>query len=123
MFQLRASMKFFLFSAIGIACAFRIQTLLVALSKGNETPLLVFPLGVIFPATLFIALLLMGPTGTREGIFMRLGTLVHLILIVAFPSFALHLALGFPFVFLTVELFENKLPDPIKEPFSRWVLV
>ncbi len=53
---------------------------------------------------------------------MRLGTLVHLILIVALPSVALHLALGFPFVFLTVELFETRLPSSIKAPFSRWVL-
>ena len=41
---------------------------------------------------------------------MRVGTCVQLLVIVLLPRFALPVALGFPVVFLIVELFETRAP-------------
>lgn len=89
---------------------------------GIEDPLLKFPLTVIFPAILIAIVLSMKPTRTREGLLMKFGTLLHLLLILCIPHFALHLALGFPFVFLTVELFETRMPENIKASLSKLVI-
>ncbi len=45
---------------------------------------------------------------------MQLGAMVQILLIIAFPRFALYLALGFPVVFLFVELFETRMPTLLK---------
>ncbi len=95
---------------------------ITSLNSGDEAALLAFPLTVIFPALLVAILLSMPPTKTREGLLMRVGTVLHLLLILSLPNFALYLALGFPFVFLTVEIFETRLPARLTAPLSRLVL-
>lgn len=94
----------------------------LALWRGDETAFLALPLGAILPALLVTALLLMGPTRTREGALMKLGTAVHLLLILAIPPAALHLALGLPVIFLVVELFETRMPADIRDPMIGMVL-
>jgi len=93
-----------------------------SLKMDNEAALLAFPLTVIFPTLLIVILLLMKPTQTKEGLLMRVGTLIHLLLILSLPKFALILALGFPFVFLTVEIYETRLPKRLTTPLSNLVL-
>ena len=89
------------------------------LSNDDEAALLSFPLAVIFPTILIGALLLMRSAKTREGILMRLGTIIHLLLILALPDLALYLALGFPIVFLVVEIYETRFPKILTHPINR----
>lgn len=96
--------------------------MVASVSAGDANLLLAFPLTVIFPVILVVALLNMKPTKTREGLLMRFGTLIHLLLIIGLPQFALLLVLGFPFVFLSVELFETRLPKRLSNPLSKLVL-
>ena len=121
-FQIRTITKNTL--AIVVLCLFflRLVAMIRALEAGNETLLLVFPLMVVSPVVLIAVLLQMKPTQTREGLLMRFGSVLHLILILSFPQFALYLALGFPFVFLCVELFETRLPKRLTQPLSALIL-
>lgn len=93
-----------------------------SLANGDEHELLAYPLTVIFPAVLIAILLVMPPTESREGLLMRVGTIVQLLLIVALPAFALYLALGLPVVFLVVELFETRLPHALRDRLARLVV-
>jgi hypothetical protein len=93
-----------------------------SLARGEEHALLAYPLTVIFPAVLIAILLLMPPTESREGLLMRVGTVVQLLLIVAFSAFALHLLLGLPVVFLVVEMFETRLPHALRDRLARLVV-
>ena len=49
--------------------------------------------------------------------------MVQILLIIALPSFAIYLALGFPVVFLFVELFETKLPIAVKSAIKGRLIV
>ncbi len=122
MHEIRKSTKIVIVFATIAAFIWRGYDAIVSLSNGAESPVLAFPLTVIFPTLLIAILLLMKPTRTREGLLMRFGTAVQLILILCIPHFALYLALGFPFVFLMVELFETRLPQSIRAPLSKLVL-
>ncbi|WP_308915990.1 hypothetical protein [Jannaschia sp. LMIT008] len=93
-----------------------------SLRQGDETALLTLPLGAVLPGLLIVALLAMPPAHTVEGVLMRLGTAIHLLLILALPPLALHLALGLPVVFLVVELFQTRVPARIRGPLTRVVL-
>lgn len=93
-----------------------------SLARGEEHALLAYPLTVIFPTVLIAILLLMPPVESREGLLMRVGTIVQLLLIIALPTFALYLTLGFPVVFLVVELFETRLPHALRDRLSRLVV-
>lgn len=81
---------------------------------GDQTAFLSFPLSVILPLLVFSFLATRRSTASQEGTLMQLGAMIQILLIVALPRFALYLALGFPVVFLVVELFETKLPNSIK---------
>src|SRR5262245_60747879 len=101
---------------IGATClclglfAWRASGIAQGLRHGDEQPLLTFPLAVIFPTVLIAALLLLPPAETREGLLMRIGTIIQLLLIIGLPPLALYLALGLPVVFLVAELIETRLP-------------
>ena len=122
MFQIRPMMICVLILVLVMGVFLRGLDVAQALATENETPLLTFPLTVIFPVLLVIVLLLMKPARSRESLLMRFGTILQLILIIIFKDWALYLALGFPFVFLAVEIFETHLPDPLSTPLSRLVI-
>ncbi|TAE83817.1 MAG: hypothetical protein EAY76_00585 [Alphaproteobacteria bacterium] len=90
--------------------------------QGIDNPLLSYAFIVVFPASLAWLLLLMPPTYTKEGLLMRFGTILHLLLMLYIPSFALYLALGFPVVFLVVELYMMNMPQHIADPLERLVV-
>ncbi len=94
----------------------------VQLAHGAEDALLSYPLTVIFPAVLIAILLKFSPAESREGLLMRIGTIIQLLLILALPRFALHLALGLPVVFLVVELFETRLPAELRNKLAGLVV-
>lgn len=83
---------------------------------------LALPLTVILPAMAFVYIGKLRSMVSSEGALMQLGVLIQLLLILALPSFALYLALGFPVVFLVVELFETKAPADIKAHIKRRIL-
>ncbi len=81
----------------------------------DKTAFLAFPLTALIPGLAFLFLATLRGLSSQEGVLMQLGTMVQLFLIIAFPSFALYLALGFPVVFLVVELFESRCPERLRD--------
>lgn len=122
MFGIRPGARLVLFVALAAGVSARCAAMVFALLDGEEALLLAFPLAVIFPAILAATLLLLPPAASREGLLMRVGAIIQLVLIVMLPGLALYLALGFPVVFLVVELFETRLPSRLREPLRRLVL-
>ena len=84
------------------------------LASGDPSEALAFPLTVILPGVAFAFLALRRSVLSQEGALMQLGAMIQILLILALPRFGLHLALGFPIVFLIVELFEKRMPALIK---------
>lgn len=119
---LTASVKRLVGGILAVVVFVRLLDLIRGLSAADEEPLLAFPLSVIFPALLVVALMRMPPAASREGILMQLGTMIQCVLIVALPAFALHLALGLPVVFLVVELFETRCPPALRDALARRVV-
>ena len=108
--------------ALAITVSVRCSELVQAFWRSDEGPLLAFPLSVIFPALLVIAMAFASPAVSREGVLMRLGTMIQCVLIIALPRYALHLALGIPVVFLTVELFETRCPRLLRSAIARRIV-
>ena len=102
-----------IFLAAGLI-AFRGYLAVAALASGYPSEVLAFPLTVILPGLAFAFLVLRRDMLSREGALMQLGAMIQILLILALPRFGLHLALGFPIVFLIVELFETRMPVRIK---------
>ena len=86
---------------------------------GDASRFLAFPLTVILPSLAFGFLATRPSMASSEGALMQLGAMIQLLLIVALPGFALHLALGFPVVFLVVEMFETRFPAQVRVPLKR----
>lgn len=89
---------------------------------GDVTPFLAFPLTVILPALAFVYVGQLRNMVSEEGVLMQIGVMIQLILILSLPFFALYLALGFPVVFLVVELFETKAPRALRQSIKRRLL-
>ncbi|WP_187274763.1 MULTISPECIES: hypothetical protein [unclassified Methylobacterium] len=121
-FRFRATARRVALVLTAAALGYRIATVIIALQVGDPSPLLTFPFGAILPAVLLIVLVAMPPTRTREGLLMRAGAIIQLWLIILLPTIALYLALGFPVVFLVVEIFETRLPSRIRDPLTHLVV-
>ena len=100
----------------------RLVAAVLAAVGGDIEPLNAFGFGVILPVTGVLLILSFGPSRTREGALIRIGSALQLILIISLPRFALHLLLGLPVVFLAVELFETRVPAWLREPIARFVV-
>ena len=117
-----------LFARVGAVClcialfTWRALGVLSGLRNGDEHPLLAFPLAVIFPTVLVAILVMLPPAQTREGLLMRVGTIIQLLLIIGLPSLALRLALGVPVVFLIVELLETRLSPALRDRLAGFVV-
>lgn len=120
--QLRPSSRIVAISACVFLTIWRAIDALDGLAHGAEHALLAYPLTVVFPAVLIAVLLTFPPASSREGALMRVGTIIQLLLILALPRYALYLALGLPVVFLVVELFETRLPAPLRDRLARLVV-
>lgn len=119
MFSIRSSIKALVLLALAALVAMRAVDLYAQLRLDNSDPLLAFPLTVILPSLLIVLLAAMPAAHSREGILMRIGTMIQLCLIIALPPFALFLTLGLPVVFLVVEIFETRAPRSIHGPLVR----
>ncbi|HTR87725.1 MAG TPA: hypothetical protein VMI56_24810 [Reyranella sp.] len=117
--DIRPTIRIALLAVLATASLARAVGMIAALRAGNEEPLLAFPMTVVFPAVLVILLAVMPPARSREGVLMRVGTMIQLLLIVMLPAFGLYLALGLPVVFLCVELFETRLPAAVRAPIVK----
>ncbi|OYU74620.1 MAG: hypothetical protein CFE32_17170 [Alphaproteobacteria bacterium PA3] len=78
---------------------------------------------VILPALLAASVLGAKSSPTAEGALLRVGTALHMLLIICIPAFALHLALGLPCVFLVVELVYCYSPQRLVPLLQRGILV
>ncbi|WP_162617664.1 hypothetical protein [Yoonia maritima] len=105
-----------------IVFAWRAYFAITDLVDGDQTAFLTFPLSVVLPVTIFAFLATRRSMTSQEGALMQLGAMMQILLIIALPSFALYLTLGFPVVFLMVELFETRLPNSLKTAIkSRFI--
>ena len=100
----------------------RLVLCLVALASGQPDEFLAFPLAVILPLAALAFLALQKGTKSAEGALMRLAAMLLILLVLAIPPFALHLALGFPVAFLVVELFETRFPAKLRDAVKRSVM-
>jgi hypothetical protein len=122
MHVIRNPAKWALCLAAAALLLIRAAAVILGLMAGDEAELLAYPLSAILPAVLILGLALLPPTVSREGALMRLGAMIQLNAIIAMPGIALHLALGLPVVFLVVELYETRLPKPLRDATSRWFI-
>jgi hypothetical protein len=121
-YTVRKEMRIIVLLLLAVVVCIRLAGSIEAWLKGINGPLMSYVFCVIFPASLALLLLLMPATRTREGLLMRFGTILQLLLILYIPSFALYLALGLPVVFLAVELFVTRVPSYMSAPLERLVL-
>lgn len=114
MHRLKLSVVFGMVVVAGILFVWRGCLAITYLKNGDQTAFLAFPLSVVLPAMIFAFLATRRGMASQEGALMQLGAMMQILLIIALPGFALYLALGFPVVFLMVELFETRLPNSLK---------
>lgn len=110
-----------------LACAFtaaaiRLAAALQDWSAGSYTAIEAYSFRVVFPAMFITCLVMMHGTRTREGLLMRFGTILQLLMIICIPPAAEYLALGFPVVFMVVELLVAKLPPAIARPIEKVII-
>ena len=110
MHQLKHSILLGLVIAVVCLIVLRGYTAIADLLAGDQTRFLAFPLTVILPGSAFVYLSSRRDMASQEGVLMQLGAMIQILLIVALPDVALHLALGFPVVFLVAVLFESQMP-------------
>jgi hypothetical protein len=72
---------------IGSASALRFALAGVAVGRGDLDPFVTIGFSARFPLLLCLLMLAMPPSGSSEGILMRIATILQLILIVFFPAF------------------------------------
>ena len=114
--------KTLLFGSAFLAVAFRAALAIQELYVGDVSAILAFPLTVILPAVAFVYVGRLKDMISEEGALMQLGVMIQLLLVLSLPSFALYLVLGFPVVFLVVELFETKTPEGFRSRIKGLVL-
>jgi EamA domain-containing membrane protein RarD len=111
-----------LFCLAFLSITVRVIFALRDLSQGDMTTFLAFPLTVILPGLAFVFVGRLKDMRSEEGALMQIGVMIQLILILSLPSLALFLALGFPVVFLAVELFETRAPAELRKSIKRYLL-
>lgn len=121
-YRIRAAARRAAWGLLAAALVWRAAVMISSLQAGHASRLLAFPFGAVLPAMLLVILSLLPPTRTREGLLMRVGAMIQLWLVIVLPVVALYLTLGFPVVFLVVELFETRLPRRLREPLARLVV-
>lgn len=119
MHRTKWSVVFGMVTIAAILFAWRGYLAISDLMDGDQTAFLTFPLSVILPVMMFSFLATRRSMASQEGTLMQLGAMVQILLIIALPSFAIYLVLGFPVVFLFVELFETRLPNAAKTAIKR----
>jgi hypothetical protein len=122
MYKLKSSVVQFMIFIAASLVSFRGYLAIADIASGDASEALAFPLTVILPGLGFAFLTLRRDMSSQEGVLMQLGAMIQILLILALPRFGLHLALGFPIVFLIVELFETRFPVMIKVPILRRLL-
>lgn len=104
------------------AASVRLTSALHEWHEGSKTAIESYSFCVIFPATLIAVFAFMKGAKTKEGLLMRFGSMIQLLLIICLPPFSLYLALGFPVVFLVVELLVTRLPAKVARPLERIII-
>jgi len=111
-----------LLALVSLFTAARIGFAIAKLTAGLPDDFLALPLCVIIPGLVFFYLVRLPGTASSEGLMMRLAALILILLIICVPAYSLHLALGFPFAFLVVELFETRFPKWARDRIKQRVI-
>ena len=122
MHKLKSSVVVLMMLIAAVLFVWRAYDAISNLIDRDQTAFLAFPLSVVLPAMAFLFLASRRSMVSQEGVLMQLGAMMQILLIMALPSFALYLALGFPVVFLFVELFETRLPNSLKTDIKSWLI-
>ena len=109
-------------ATVSIVVTIRAVEVVRGLQASDAAAFLAFPLAVMIPALAYLFLATRRGMVSEEGALMQLGAMIQLALIIALPRFALYLALGFPVVFLVVEIFETKVPAALRVWVKRRVI-
>ena len=107
----------------GVLALHRLVKSIYGLAEGKPDDFLAFPMTVIVPSAALVYLVRMPATRTSEGILIRFAAMVLILMIIALPAASLHLALGFPVAFFMVEMFETRVPAPLRSTVKRWITV
>ena len=118
----RRAVRRVVLAAFLASAAWRFLEAVAAVRHGDSGPLERIGLQSVLPAVLAPLLMAMPPGRSAEGVLMRIGTCVQLLVIVLLPRFAMPVALGFPVVFLVVELFETRAPRELRRFAERCVV-
>lgn len=110
----RRAVKRVVLAAFLASAAWRLSEAIVAIRLGDPEPLERIGVQEVLPTVLATLVMAMPPGRSAEGVLMRVGTCVQLLVIVLLPRLALSVALGFPVVFLIVELFETRAPRTLQ---------
>ncbi|MES2984321.1 MAG: hypothetical protein V4735_03940 [Pseudomonadota bacterium] len=121
-YTLRSQMRAVVLAVAFFAIFIRLVSALNAWQLGQNTEIQSYAFCVVFPASLLLLFAFMGTARTKEGMLMRFGSMLQLLLILCLPSFALYLALGFPVVFFAVEIFCTRIPRKLAQPIERAIL-
>lgn len=121
-YSLSSKVLIIFFVVTALAVSVRLFFALDNWFQGTSSEIEAYSFAVVFPAVLILALSSMGKAKTKEGLLMRFGTMIQLLLIISLPQFSLYLALGLPVVFLVVEMFVTKVPEVIKTPIERIIV-
>ena len=121
-YSLQPKLLITLLSLTLLVAAIRLYLAINLWMNGINSGLESYSFTVIFPLILIFILASIKQTKTKEGSLIRLGCILQLLLIISIPPFSLYLALGFPVVFLVVELLETKLPSTISGPIERMLV-
>ncbi len=121
-YSLRAPTKFIVLGVGLVAACFRLMSAITQWQAGENTEIQSDAFCVVFPVSLLAVLTFMGKTRTKEGMLMRFGSMLQVLLILWLPDFALYLALGFPVVFFAVEIFCTRIPRKLAHPIERVIL-
>ena len=118
-FDVRRVVKQMVLTAMAAATVWRVLGATNSIGQGDLEPLGRIGLQALVPTVLGALIMVMPPGRSAEGVLMRVAACVQLLVIVLLPRFALPVALGFPIVFLVVEVFETQAPRTLRTFVER----
>lgn len=121
-YKIRPQIKLVVIGLLSIVMAARFVSAIKSFNSGQFAEIQSYAFCVILPAVLLILLLWLDEARTKEGLLMRVGSIIQLFLIISLPPVSLYLALGFPVVFLVVEIFSTRVPKIITAPIEKVII-
>jgi len=114
-YKIKKNAFWFLIALLGCVVFYRFIEASIEFANGNQALMVSYAFTVILPASFALFLFFYTPpTKSIEGVYMKIGTVVQMMLIISFKEYSLHLFLGLPVVFLFIEIFVTKFPKRLQ---------